>query len=123
MTIIEAIAKINNIKPNSFTQDQKIGWLSTLDGMIKRFVIDTHEGGEDIIFNGYDADSINTELLVPAPFDGIYMRWLEAQMDYANGEYGKYNNAIITYNTEYEAFANYYNRTHMPKAKGTRFKF
>lgn len=123
MTIIEAIGNINNLKPNGFSQPQKIKWLSTLDGMIKKHIIDTHEGGETVEFTEYTADSINTELLVPAPFDGIYMRWLEAQMDYANGEYRKYNNAIITFNTEYEAYAKYYNRVHMPKTSGTRFLF
>lgn len=123
MTIIEAISRIDSLKPNTYPQEQKISWLSTLDGMIKKFIIDTHEGGEGVSFTEYTPDDINAELLVPAPFDGIYMRWLEAQMDYANGEYGKYNNAIITFNTEYEAYLKYYNKTHMPKTSGTRFLF
>ena len=57
---------------------------------------------------------METELLVPAPFDEVYLRWLEAQIDYANGEYDKYNNAILMYQTAYDGYANYYNRTHMP---------
>ena len=42
MTIIEAINKNDLLKPNNFTQMDKIIWLSTLDGIIKKEIIDTH---------------------------------------------------------------------------------
>lgn len=61
------------------------------------------------------------KLLVPAPYDEVYIRWLEAQIDYANGEYGRYNNSMTMFNASYSAFRNYWNRTHMPKGK--RYKF
>jgi hypothetical protein len=90
--------------------------------VIKSEIIDTHEGGENVVFNGYDENSdLSIVLLVPPPYDDIYLRWLETQIDYANGEYGKYNNSITMYNTAYSAYANYYNRTYMPKGK--KFKF
>ena len=49
--------------------------------------------------------------------EDIYIRWLEAQIDYANGEYGKYNNSITMYNTAYSAYEKYYNREHKPIQK------
>ena len=122
MKIVEAISRIDGLKHNTYTQGEKIAWLSRLDSMVKRLIIDTHEGGEDVIFTGYDENTdINTELLVPEPFDEMYLRWLEAQMDYANGEYDKYNNSILMYQTAYDGYANYYNRNHMPKGKKIRF--
>lgn len=122
MTILEAINRVDSTKPNSYTQIEKVDWLSTLDGVVKREIIDTHEGGDDIVYNGYDADtSLDTELLVPAPYDDIYIRWLESRIDYANGEYGRYNNSLIAYNDAFDLYANYYNRKHMPKGK--KFKF
>ena len=122
MTIMEAIYRIDEVKPNSYSQSEKIKWLSSLDGVIKSEIIDTHEGGEDVVFKGYDENSdLAVVLLVPAPYDDIYLRWLETQIDYANGEYGKYNNSIAMYNTAYTAYANHYNRTHMPIGK--KFKF
>ena len=122
MTIIEAINKIDSLKPNSYHQDEKVAWLSKLDGIIKEKVIDTHEGGEDIVFNGYNEDTNTaTELLVPYPYDDMYVRWLEAQVDYANGEVGKYNNSMTMYNAAYTEYANYYNRQHM--AKGHKLKY
>ena len=124
MTIMDAIYRLDELKPNRYDQSEKIKWLSSLDGLIKSEIIDTHEGGENVVFNGYDENSdISTVLLVPAPYDDIYLRWLEAQIDYANGEYGKYNNSITAYNDAYEIYQKYYNRTHMPISKGTRFKF
>ena len=122
MTLLEAVNRIDVLKPNGYSQAEKIQWLSTLDGIIKREIIDTHEGGEGVTFNGYTEDtSLTTELLVPAPYDDIYLRYLEMQIDYANGEYGKYNNSMSMYDTAYSTFQRFYNRTHMPK--GTKFKF
>lgn len=122
MTIMEAIHRINTVKPNSYDQALKIKWLSTLDGIIKKEIIDTHEGGEDIVFTGYTEESnLLTNLLVPEPYEDIYIRYLEMQIDYANGEYGKYNNSKVMYNETYSAFKKFYNRTHMPK--GEKFKF
>ena len=122
MTIIEAISQIDDRKHNTYSQADKIGWLSKMDSMVKRLVIDTHEGSEDLYFGGYDEDTdLETLLLIPEPYDEAYLRWLEAQIDYANGEYEKYNNSAEAYNTLWQEFQNYYNRTHMPKGKKMRF--
>ena len=53
-------------------------------------------------------------LLIPYPYDDVYLKWLEAQIDYANGEIARYNNSITLYNSAMTAFMNYYNRTHLP---------
>ena len=124
MTILEAISRVDDVKPNSYSQTEKIAWLSRIDATIKNEIIDTHEGAENIAFNGYDLDTdTNTELLVPAPYDEVYIRYLEMQIDYANNEYGKYNNSMVMYNAAYAAYEKYYNRTHMPLSKGNRFVF
>ncbi len=124
MTIIEAITRVDTLKPNSYGQTDKIKWLSELDGAIKAEIIDTHEGGENISFSGYAENAdLSTVLLVPAPYDEIYLRYLEMQIDYANNEYGKYNNSTVMYNTAYNAYQRYYNRNHMPISHGRRFVF
>lgn len=121
MTIIEAINRIDMLKPNTYSQQEKVKWLSSIDGIIKKEIIDTHEGAEAVSYAGYDDNtSLTTELLVPAPYDDVYLRWLETQIDYANGEYARYNNDVEAYNDAYSAFQRYYNRTHMPL--GTKFK-
>ena len=124
MRIIEAINRLDSLKLNTYTQNDKVEWLSRLDNMVKQQIIDTHEGAESISFTGYTADTpLDTILLVPAPYDEIYLRWMEAQIDYHNGEYDKYNNAIIMFNTTFTAYQSHYNSTHMPVSHGRRFMF
>lgn len=122
MTIIEAINRIDMLKPNNYSQPDKIAWLSTLDGIIKKEIIDTHEGSENVTFVGYNADTaLDTILIVPEPYDDIYIKWLEAQIDYANADTKRYANSMIMYNTAYSAFERYYNRTNMPKGKTFKY--
>lgn len=124
MTIYEAIGRVDSLKFNTCPQGEKVKWLSELDGNIKHHIIDRHEGGGAVSFTGYDSETDgNTILLVPPPFDVVYLRWLEAQIDYHNAEYDKFNAAIILYNTAYEAYANYYKQTHKPLSCGCRFVF
>lgn len=121
MKIIEAISQLDELKHNTYTQSNKVQWLSRLDAMVKKQIIDTHEG-EEVIFNGYDESTdMNTELLIPEPFDEVYLRWMEAQIDYHNGENERYNNSMDMFNTSYNAYQNEYNRTHMPKGKRIRY--
>lgn len=122
MTIMGALDHIDKIKPNTYSQSEKIRWLSELDGTVKTAIIDTHEGGENMHFGGYTEEtSLTTELLVPFPHDILYIHYLAMQIDYANAEYAKYENSHALYNTAFTDFARYYNRTHMPK--GTKLKF
>lgn len=122
MTINEAIQKIDEMKPNTYKVSDKIKWLSILDGMVKRLIIDTHKDGEDIVFSTYDDNTpLTKELLVPEPHDEMYVAWLESKMDYYNGEYTKYNNSVTHFNELYSAYENDYNRHHMPLGKKIRY--
>ena len=124
MTIIEVINQIDALKPNTYSQEDKIKWLSTLDGIVKREIIDTHEGAEAVTFEGYNEETPHdTVLLVPAPYDEMYLRWLEAMIDYHNSEDSRYNNAIVLFNNAYEDYKSYYTRNHMPISKGSKFVF
>ena len=116
----EAIALVDKLKPNKFSAEEKYRWLTDIDGMIVRELIETHEyspleGG----FAGYSPDTdAETELLVPAPYDILYRWYLESQIDLGNMEIGKYNNTKSLFNSAYLTFTDYWNRTHMPKSKG-----
>lgn len=124
MKIIEAITKLDALKFNTYTRSDKVEWLSRLDNMVKKHIIDTHEGAENVVFTGYDdSTDLQTELLVPPPHDEMYLRWMEAQIDYHNAEYDKYNNAIIMFNAAYEAYQSYYTRNHLPVVRARRFLF
>ena len=124
MTIAEVISKVDALMPNNYTPEDKIGWLSDLDARVKTQIIDTHRRNEPIFFYGYDSIlDLETELLVPAPYDEMYLRWLEAKIHYHNSEDDRYNNAIMLFNNAYEGYKKHYTRTHMPLNHGSRFIF
>lgn len=118
MTIDEAIRMVDGLKPNMYTVEQKVAWLNTLDGMLYRDVILTHEGAAGGPFTPYDwRGDLQDELIAPAPYDVVYRWWLESQIDLANAEATKYNTSSQMYNLALDNFAAAYNRTHMPKRR------
>jgi hypothetical protein len=122
MKLREAIDRIDSLKHNTYTTAEKVEWISRLDGLVKDQIIDTHEDGENIEFNGYTVEAdMERELLIPAPYDDAYIKWLEAKIDYYNGEIARYNNSVMMYQAVYDSYQRYYNRTHMPL--GQIFKF
>ncbi len=123
MTLAEAIAQVDDLRPNTIPQLTKVLWLSTLDGLVKRNVLDTHLG-KTAAFPGYGSETPpDTVLLVGPPYDTLYRRWLEAQIDLTNGEYDRYNASIRVFSDEYRHFENDYHRNHTPRRRGRRFLY
>ncbi len=123
MTILECINRIDLVKPNTYTQDEKVRWLSVIDGLVKKNIIDRHEGADAVVFNGYDKKTeLSTVLLVPEPFEEIYLFGLAARIDYWNGENDKYNDSIDMYNKVYLEYSKEYTEHHRP-ITGKRFIF
>ena len=120
MTILDAISRTDAFVPNLVDLSEKLRWLSTLDGLIKTEIIDAH-GGDGKSFSGYDGSDLQAELLVPAPYDSLYLYWLESQIHYANMEHKKYNNSIELFNTAYATYERHYIRTH--RAKTVKMKY
>ena len=115
MTIREAIDRIDSIKPNQFPDDLKIQWLSELDQRIYIDLFMTHEDNpyidEPIVFP-YADDSI--QLLAEPPYDILYPSYLKAMIDELTEETTRYANSAAVYNSQYQDYARWYNRAHMP---------
>lgn len=104
MTIQDAIEWVDRKKYNVYTREDKLRWLSEQDGEVWEFLSNFEEF--DGTFSGYDdTTELSRELLVPAPYDRLYLRWLEAQIDYANQEYTKFNNAMALHLAAWREFA------------------
>lgn len=124
MTVHEAIAEADLLKPNMFGEAEKIKWLSRLETRIYEEVICTHkynEGEEPITFNGLKEGDGEKELLVGQPYDEMYIHWLEAMIDYHNMETEGFNNANAVFESVYGSFRNAYNQSHRPKSARKRF--
>lgn len=116
MTIKECIDLVDNVKPNQYGIEDKVEWLSYLDGTIINDVLKTHEGydGRYDDFMGYSSDRLSEPLVVQSPYDRLYTAYLKMKIDEENGETARYNNSASLYNSYLLDFKKYYNKTHMP---------
>ena len=122
MTILQALEQVDELVHNTYSQEQKVQWLSQLDAMVKEQVIDTHENPPEVIFEVYTPDTpMDTVLLIPAPYDEAYLYFLEAKICYYNGEQGKYNQAMQQHRAVFDAYVKRYNATHMPLGQQYRY--
>lgn len=111
MTPSKAIEIIDGLKPNVYSDEDKLRWINELDGMVQRLVIQSDEVKQ----YSYPED-MNKELLIPAPFEHAYTLYLEAKIDYSNREYGNYNNSTMMFESVYSEYKKAYIREH--RAKG-----
>lgn len=116
MTINEAINKFLKARPTAqLSQDMMIEALSRLDRLVKQNIIDTHEGGKLVFYEDYNQNTdVDTVLLIPAPYDDIYIDWLDIKNELLVKDYKRYNNACEVYDRKFTEFSAFYNRTHMP---------
>lgn len=121
MNIKECIDQVDNIKPNHYSIEDKVKWLSFLDGLIIDEVLKTHEGYDEKynLFSGYSPDNLTEKLIAEPPYDELYVAFLKMKIDEENGETARYNNSAILYNTYYTQFKKHYNSTHMPLQENT----
>lgn len=125
MTIQQVLDSIDECKPNAFSTAQKIAWISETEHQVVEEILKAHEGWpENAVFEGYDNDTEPDKvLLVPDAYAELYHHALARKMDVKYGEMDKYANDTMLFNTIWQAFSDYWTRTHMPLTKGTRFIF
>ena len=111
MTLKEVIDFVDAIKPNAFTNEQKTQWLNEIEGRVQTevFLWDLTNHTK----YSYETNK-NTELFVKAPYEEIYYEYLTAKIDYANGEYDKFQNSLIMFNSVWNAFKKWFIRTYHP---------
>lgn len=121
MTVKECIDLVDNVKPNQYGIEDKVFWISYLDGVIINDVIKTHEGYQNEYeeFNGYSPDDLGQKLIVDKPYDSLYLAFLKMKIDEENGETARYNNSATMFNSYMTQFKKHYNKTHMPLNKNS----
>ena len=115
------IERVDLLEPNDYSPEQKLHWLSTLDGKIWREIIRTHEGGNVWCGPYRDGQEI---LLIGEPYgEDIYYYYLQAMIAAENSETQRYNKRMTMFNAAYQEWTDFYNRTHKPKRAGAHFLF
>lgn len=107
-TMNKVIEYVDEIRINGYSDDHKYKWMSNLDGLIARDVM-------EIEIPCYDgpADADN-ELLVAAPFDDLYAMYVILQIELADQEYDHYNNMAMVFQNRLEQYKAWYLRKNRP---------
>lgn len=105
MTLSDVISSVDEIKPNAFSNETKTKWINEVEGMVQTQVFLMVPMG--LVQYTYDQDK-NAILLVDPPHDKLYPAYLEAKIDYANGEYKKYQNTMQMFNSFFSEFMRWY---------------
>lgn len=103
----DAINRVDRIKPNAFTDEDKLLWLDSLEGMIQAEIY--LRCPEAIV----RIESPEDGLSAPFPYDALYDLYLQAMIDFHNGEYDKYGTTYAMFNSKWEDFGVWYT-THYP---------
>lgn len=131
MTPNKAIEIIDNLKVNSYSEEDKLRWIDELDGMVKRLVFQWDEKYLKELETQYESgkltieeyaslldktksysypEDMDKELLIPPPFENVYSLYLEAKIDYHNKEYAHYNNSAAMFEALFAEYKKAYIR-------------
>ena len=120
MTVREALELTDRRRPNLYSQEEKLRWLSEAEGMVWGALEAFHAVAGS--FSGLEnSDWPDRKLLLPQPFTGLYYLWLEGSMYYADGEYLLYNNSMTRFNSLWRDFFAWCCRTIPQPAKSFRY--
>lgn len=111
VTIENIIDAVDALKPNPYTDAQKTAWLSRCEGQIltECYLMPI----EDVPVYDCSTDS-GIVPLVPPPYDKLYESYICAMIDYANGEYNKYQNTMQMFNRDMSDFVRWLTRLYEP---------
>lgn len=123
MTIKDMMDQVDRLVPNQFEYADKLAWLNEVEGLIYQEVILTHNGACYFHFDGYTTDTDpDTQLIAREPYCDVYRFFIEGKINQANGEMGRYNNAATAFNSVFQSFADFWNRTHMPIGRARKVR-
>ena len=110
-TLRHMIRMADAIRPNAFSDAVKTAWLSGVEGRIQLevFLLEPTE----VVSYTWPEDA-DKQLLTEPPFDDVYLHWLEAQIDYADGEYDKAANSFAMFNNAMAEYTRFIARRYAP---------
>ncbi|MBO7670126.1 MAG: hypothetical protein J6S60_06005 [Oscillospiraceae bacterium] len=106
MLISEAISNVTALTGQVVENSTLVRWLSEIDGKL------AFEFYRADAWTPYDPTAdLGAELLVPFPWDGLYVHHLEAMTYFTNGEYDRYENARAMCEKKLDEFRHFMQRT------------
>lgn len=103
MTIQSLINKVQEEKPNTFQTNKYLEYITEIEADVADQV--------NMDIPVYTEDDLNVELIVPAPYDRLYVSYVKAMIDYANEEYASYQLNQMQHVQDFTDFVNWLVRT------------
>ena len=119
MTVLKAIHELDSLRPNSYSQEQKIQWLDRLDSFIRSSILSRYPEAKADLLNLGDPER---ELLMKDPYDEAYLYWLLSRIHYFNEEIDRYNAAVRLFRAGFEDYQRDLLQKQMPENPGL-FRF
>lgn len=107
MTVYEAIAKVKDRKPNAYSDESLNDWLNECEAMVQREILLTVP--DEIVQYEWAKDR-DKELILPRPYDALYVTYIIMMIQYTQEEYIAYNNTNNMFEEQYKSAQAYYNR-------------
>jgi len=111
MSLEELFAYVGDVKPHAFSETVLTMWLNEIETRLQREVLLLDP--VELMAYRWPEDR-KTVLLLDPPHDAIYRHYLEAMIDYANGEYSKYQNTMEMCNDRWDAFVGAFAAAYRP---------
>lgn len=109
MIVSEALEKVKERKPNPYDDHMLLEWLNEIEAKVQHELLDTPPEG---IFTYTIEEHMEHELLLPKPFDVVYLHYIIAMIEWNQQEYDAYNNTVDLVNLLFEDAKKYYNEKH-----------
>ena len=109
MKLVEAVERVKAEKPNAYSDDTLAKWVSQIEKTAQVEIMGVDPA--DAVEYSWKTDG-DEDLLVPEPYDDLYVYYLKAMIDYNNKEFTSYNYNTQMFNSTYSSFAGWYKRTY-----------
>ena len=124
MNIQAAMDLADQMKPNMMLRTVKLAALTEIDGIIWEELVMRHaHTAEEETKPAYDDNTdAGTELIMPSPYDMLYVYWLMSKIDLLNMEMDKYNNDRALFENTYAEASDWWTRHRMPNQETREFR-
>lgn len=109
MTTNEVLEALARRKPCALDDRELARWVLELEGRLAEELRMGEEGEKRPRSWPEDGDR---ELLIPAPYDEVYLLYAQAMAEFTLGEYAAYNNTILLYNEMVKEWRKAWRRGH-----------
>ena len=123
MTLRECIDQVDKMKPNKYSEEDKVRWLSEVEHSVYHDIILTHKPPrfkkpeEWVRYSQFTTDDMDKELIAPFPYDNLYPAFLKMKIDEENQETARYNVSAVMFNSYFDNYAKHINLTRMPAGR------